>query len=128
MTTLGKVITIAMMVVLAWAHSDRYMAQANHAGRCEAAPTYMLVPHWVENEICDLRDQPGFPGFSVTSISYLSEEGLVTYDAIYAGYTFIGMLVFKVNKHGKRRQLLAYSSATSDRTYYAPGAEETIEL
>ena len=102
-------------------------ANANHAGRCQAAPTYMLVPHWVENEFCDVENRPGFTQWRFVPVPFVTELGVVVYDAMYVGDEFIGMLVFEV-KDGKRRRLLGYSSAITERTYYAPGAGEIIEL
>ena len=67
--------------------------QANHAGRCEAAPVHMLVPHWVQSELCDMRYERGVLAFSVTSMTYFTGEGYVSYDALFNGDEFIAMLI-----------------------------------
>ena len=94
--------------------------QANHAGRCEAAPTYMLVPHWIQTELCDYKDKHDVQNFTVQSVPMVAGDGMVTFDGIWFGDEFIAMLMFDVDEHGKRGQLLFYGSEISGKRYYAP--------
>lgn len=94
--------------------------QANHAGRCEAAPRHMLVPHWIQTELCDYKDTHNIPNFTATSVTLRTGDGMVTYDALYFGDEFVAMLMFEIDENGMRGQLLFYGSEISGKRYYAP--------